>query len=287
MTQSESKPRKNKSAAPKEGGSGLQILGPGLITGASDDDPSGIATYSQGRAKFGYTLGWTLLLTFPLMAVIQEISARIGRTTGKGISANIRGNYPRWTLYPIVLLLFIANTINVGADLGAMGDALALLLHGSKALYVVLFGLVCTAAEVFIHYKRYASILRWLTLVLLMYFGALMSVKIPWTKVALGLVLPKPSSSVAFWTTVVAVFGTTISPYLFFWQASQEVEEIEANAKRKPLVQAPAQGRAAIGRIRIDTYIGMALSNIVGLAIMITTAATLNAHGITNIASSS
>lgn len=272
---------------PEEQASGLRILGPGLITGASDDDPSGIATYSQGGAKFGYALGWTLLLTFPLMAVIQEISARIGRTTGKGISANIRGNYPMAVLYPIVLLLFIANTINVGADLGAMGDALSLLFHGSKTAYVALFGVTCAAAEIFIHYKRYASILRWLTLVLFAYFGALMSVSVPWTKVALGLLLPTPSASVAFWTTVVAVFGTTISPYLFFWQASQEVEEIDGDKEREPLVDAPEQGPAAIRRIRIDTYIGMALSNIVGLAIMITTAATLNAHGITNIESSS
>jgi Mn2+/Fe2+ NRAMP family transporter len=272
---------------PEEEASGLQILGPGLITGASDDDPSGIATYSQGGAKFGYALGWTLLLTFPLMAAIQEISACIGRTTGKGISANIRGNYPMAVLYPIVLLLFIANTINVGADLGAMGDALSLLFHGSKTVYVALFGVTCAAAEIFIHYKRYASILRWMTLVLFAYFGALMSVSVPWTKVALGLLLPTPSASVAFWTTVVAVFGTTISPYLFFWQASQEVEEIDGDKRREPLVDAPEQGPAAIRRIRIDTYIGMALSNIVGLAIMITTAATLNAHGITNIESSS
>jgi NRAMP (natural resistance-associated macrophage protein)-like metal ion transporter len=270
-----------------EGARGLQVLGPGLITGASDDDPSGIATYSQAGAKFGYSLGWTLLLTFPLMVVIQEIAALIGRTTGKGLSSNIRSHYSTRILYPIVFLLFLANAINVGADLGAMGDALALLLHGSKALYIVLFGLICTAAEIFIHYKRYAAILRWLTLVLFAYFGALIFVKVPWVQVVKGLVWPTPSLSVELWTTVVAVFGTTISPYLFFWQASQEVEEIGANAKRKPLTEAPKQARAAIGRIRIDTYIGMALSNIVGLAIMITTAAALHAHGISNIQSSS
>lgn len=277
----------HKLADPEEDVSGLQILGPGLITGASDDDPSGIATYSQGGASFGYALGWTLVLTFPLMSVIQEISARIGRTTGQGISRNIRSHYPAWILYPIVFLLFVANTINVGADLGAMGDALALLIHGSKIAYVVLFGMICAAAEIVVHYQRYASILRWMTLVLFAYFGALAFVHVPWDKVAIGLVLPTPSRSVAFWTTVVAIFGTTISPYLFFWQASQEVEEIGAVAERKPLVNAPEQGRAAIKRIRIDTYIGMALSNIVGLAIMITTAATLHAHGITNIQSSS
>ena len=279
--------RRNDEKEDEESSSGLQVLGPGLITGASDDDPSGIATYSQGGAKFGYALGWTLLLTFPLMAVIQEISARIGRTTGKGIAANIRGNYSAGILYPVVLLLFVANAINVGADLGAMGDALSLLLHGSKIAYVALFGIICAAAEIFIHYKRYASILRWLTLVLFAYFGALLSIKVPWSTVAVDLVLPKPSASVAFWTTVVAIFGTTISPYLFFWQASQEVEEIEDTDERKPLKEAPEQGRAAIKRIRIDTYIGMALSNLVGLAILVTTAATLNAHGITNIESSS
>lgn len=279
--------RRSRASDPEEGHRGLQVLGPGLITGAADDDPSGIATYSQAGAKFGFTAGWTMVLAFPLMAVIQEISARIGRTTGCGLSRNIRSHYSVWILYPIVFLLFVANTINVGADLGAMGDATALLLRGNKALYIALFGLFCAGAEILIHYKRYASILRWLTLVLFAYFGALIFVKVPWLKVAKGLVWPSPSWSVDFWTTVVAVFGTTISPYLFFWQASQEVEEIDANVKRKPLVRAPKQGPVALERIRLDTYIGMAFSDLVGLAIMITTAATLNVHGITNIQSSS
>jgi Mn2+/Fe2+ NRAMP family transporter len=265
----------------------LQVLGPGLITGASDDDPSGIATYSQGGAQFGYALGWTLLLTFPLMCAIQEISALIGRTTGTGIAGNIRKHYSARLLQGIVVLLFIANTINIGADLGAMGDALSLMLKGPKLAYVLAFGVLCASLEIFIPYKRYASILRWLTLALFAYFGTLMTVHIPWGRVGLGLVLPTLSSSVAFWTTVVAVFGTTISPYLFFWQASQEVEELDEVAERKPLISAPKQGRSAMKRIRIDTYIGMALSNLVALAIMITTAATLNIHGITNIESSS
>jgi Mn2+/Fe2+ NRAMP family transporter len=257
----------------------LAILGPGLITGASDDDPSGIATYSQAGAQFGFSITWTLFFTYPLMAVIQEISGRIGRTTGEGIAANIRNHYPNWILQSIVTLLIIANTINIGADLGAMGDAVDLLVGGSKVLYVLSFGALCAALQVFLQYSRYVSVLKWLTFALFAYFGTVVVVKVPWVEAVHGFFIPTFSAGVAFWTTVVAIFGTTISPYLFFWQASQEVEDIDEVPMRKPLVQAPKQGPDAHERITIDTYIGMAFSNLVALAIMATTAATLHVSG--------
>ena len=257
----------------------FRVLGPGLITGASDDNPSGIATYSQAGAQFGFTITWTLLFTYPLMAVIQEISARIGRTTGCGIAANIRQHYPNWVLQGIVALLLIANTINIGADLDAMGDAVTLLIGGPKIVYVVGFGLLCATLEVILPYARLVSVLKWLTLALFAYFGTVLVVAVPWGEAIRGFLVPTFSADVALWTTVVAIFGTTISPYLFFWQASQEVEEIEDVPERKPLIRAPRQGRSANERIGIDTYVGMAFSNLVALAIMITTAATLHANG--------
>src|SRR5664279_4434276 len=265
----------------------LRALGPGLITGAADDDPSGIATYSQAGAQFGFAITWTLLFTYPLMVAIQEISARIGRTTGKGIAANIRHHYPNWILQFIVFLLIIANTINIGADLGAMGDAVSLLIGGPKLLYVVAFGVLCAALQVFVPYSRYVSILRWLTFALFAYFGTVMVVKVPWLQAARGFFIPTLSAKAEFWTVVVAIFGTTISPYLFFWQASQEVEDVKDIAERKPLVEKPQQGPDAIKRIETDTYIGMAFSNLVALAIMFTTAATLHAAGTTDIQTSS
>jgi NRAMP (natural resistance-associated macrophage protein)-like metal ion transporter len=265
----------------------LQLLGPGLITGASDDDPSGIATYSQAGAQFGFSITWTLLFTYPLMSVVQEISARIGRTTGKGIAANIRRHYPDWILQCIVMLLLVANTINIGADLGAMGDAVYLLAGGPKFAYVLAFGVLCALLQVFMQYKGYVAVLKWLTLALFAYFGTVMVVNVPWREAAQGFFIPTFSKDAAFWTTVVAVLGTTISPYLFFWQASQEVEDIGDVPERKPLVKAPRQGPDANVRIGIDTYVGMAFSNLVALAIMVTTAATLHAKGITDIQTSS
>jgi len=265
----------------------VQALGPGLITGAADDDPSGIATYSQAGAQFGFSITWTLLFTYPLMAAIQEISARIGRTTGMGIAANLRHHYPNWILQCIVLLLIVANTINIGADLGAMGDAVSLLVGGPKFLYVVGFGIICATLQVLIPYSRYVSILKWLTFVLFAYFGTVMVVKVPWSEAARGFFIPTLTADASFWTVVVAIFGTTISPYLFFWQASQEVEEVKDIAERKPLIEAPSQGPDAINRIQTDTYIGMAFSNLVALAIMVTTAATLHATGATDIQTSS
>jgi NRAMP (natural resistance-associated macrophage protein)-like metal ion transporter len=265
----------------------FRVLGPGLITGASDDDPSGIATYSQAGAQLGYAITWTMLFSYPLMAVIQEISARIGRTTGKGIAGNIRQHYSSGLLQAIVVLLFVANILNIGADLGAMGDALMLLIGGPRLPYVVAFGVLCGLLQIFMQYSRYVAVLKWLTLALFAYFGTVMVVEIPWGEAARGFLVPTFSFEPAFWTTVVAIMGTTISPYLFFWQASQEAEDTKEEPQRKPLLKAPRQGPDAFERIRLDTYIGMAFSNAVALAIMITTAATLHAAGITDIESSS
>jgi Mn2+/Fe2+ NRAMP family transporter len=261
-------------------------LGPGLITGASDDDPSGIATYSQAGARLGFSISWTMLFSYPLMTAIQQISAQIGRTTGRGIAGNIRLHYPNTLLQGIVALLFIANTVNIGADLGAMADSVRLLLGGPALLYVVMFGGLCAGLQVFTDYNRYVSVLKWLTLSLFAYVATIMMVKIPWAQALHGLFIPTFAPDVAFWTTVVAVLGTTISPYLFFWQAAQEVEEIRAVAERKPLVKKPQQGPDAMERIRTDTYVGMAFSNVIGLAIVTTTAATLHASGITRIETS-
>ena len=264
----------------------LRALGPGLVTGASDDDPSGIATYSQAGAEFGFAVCWTMLFTYPLMAVTQEISGRIGRTTGVGIAGNIRKYYPGWLLQTIVVLLFLANTVNIGADLGAMGDAAALLIGGPHLAYVVLFAGVCATLQIFVEYDRYVSVLKWLTLALFAYFGTVIVVKVPWGEVARGLFIPTFGKDREFWTMIVAVLGTTISPYLFFWQASQEAEDTARHPLRKPLTIRPRQAPAALERIRIDTYLGMAFSNLVALAIIITTAATLHANGSAGIESS-
>jgi len=265
----------------------LQILGPGLITGASDDDPSGIATYSQAGAQFGYDLGWTLLFSWPLMCAIQEISARIGRVTGRGIAGNLKKHYPVSVVYSLVSLLVVANTINLGADLGAMAAALKLLIGGPMLFYVALFGIASVILEAFVRYSRYVSVLKWLTLSLFAYVGAAFVVGLPWSTVARHLMIPHIQWNGAYFTVVVAILGTTISPYLFFWQAEEEVEEVEERDGAEPLEQAPEQAPAEFQRIRWDTYIGMALSNAVALFIVLTTAATLNAHGVTDIQTSS
>ena len=265
----------------------LQILGPGLITGASDDDPSGIATYSQAGAQFGYDMGWTLLFSWPLMCAIQEISARIGRVTGHGVAGNLKRHYPIALLYPIVLLLVAANTINLGADLGAMAAGLGLLVKGPQLLFVALFAALSLVLEVFVRYSRYVSVLKWLTLSLFAYVGVAMVVKVTWGEVAHHLVVPAISFKADYLTVVVAILGTTISPYLFFWQAEEEVDEVRERPDAKPLERAPEQAQAEFRRIRIDTMVGMALSNLVALFIVISTAATLHAHGITNIQTSS
>jgi Mn2+/Fe2+ NRAMP family transporter len=262
------------------------LLGPGLITGASDDDPSGIATYSQAGAMFGFGLLWTMVLTYPLMVAVQEISARIGRTTGKGLAGNIVERFPAALIYTLVGMLFLANIINIGADLGAMGEALVLLIGGPHLVFVVAFGLACTLMQVFLKYTRYVSVLKWLALALLAYVGTLFMVDVPWFQVAKGLVVPTPSTNPDYWQTIVAIFGTTISPYLFFWQASQEVEDIREIPRREPLIDQPRQAPGALERIRLDTVVGMAFSNLVAIAIIVTVAATLHASGKTNIETS-
>ena len=264
-----------------------KVLGPGLVTGASDDDPSGIATYSQAGAQFGFSISWTMLLTYPLMCAIQEISARLGRVTGRGIAGNIRRAYPAWVLAVFVPLIFMANIINIAADLGAMADAVALLVGGPHLLYLAAFALVSIALQVFLQYTRYVSVLKWLTVSLFAYFGTVLAVQVPWGEVARGLLVPTFSSDLAFWTTVVAVLGTTISPYLFFWQASQEVEDQKVSPRRSPLLYRPQQADGAFARIRTDTMVGMGFSNLVALAIIITAAATLHAKGITDVQTSS
>ncbi|MGX7877429.1 NRAMP family divalent metal transporter [Mesorhizobium sp. ORM6] len=265
----------------------LRLLGPGLIAGASDDDPSGIATYSQTGAQFGFAMTWTMVFSYPLMSVVQEISGRIGRTTGRGIAGNMRLYYPNWLLQSVVVLLLLANTINIGADLGAMADALRLIVGGPLHVYVALFGAVSVVLQVFLKYSRYVAVLKWLTLSLFAYFGTALVVHVPWNEVAKGLFIPTFTSDAQFWTAVVAIFGTTISPYLFFWQASQEVEDMGAKPERDPLKGAPEQAEEANERIRLDTYFGMAFSNIVALAIMITAGAILHANGITDIETTS
>jgi NRAMP (natural resistance-associated macrophage protein)-like metal ion transporter len=264
----------------------LSTLGPGLITGASDDDPSGIGTYSQAGVQLGFGIGWTMLFTFPLMAAVQEISARIGRTTGQGIAGNLRQDYPKGLLYPVAALLFVANGVNIGADLSAMGDALKLLIGGSSALYAVLFGSASIIAIVFMRYENYVLVLKWLTLVLFAYVATLFSTKIPWGQALRGLLIPSISWNSAFFTTLVAIFGTTISPYLFFWQASQEVEDQRVDKRARPLVKAPSQAKAEFSRIRADTLAGMAFSNVIALSIILTTAAALHSSGVATIESS-
>ena len=264
----------------------LRTIGPGFITGASDDDPSGIGTYSQAGAQLGFNIGWSMLLAFPLMAAIQEIAARIGRTTGKGLSGNLVHYYPASLLYFIVVLLFAANVINIGADLTAMADALKLLVGGPSPLYVVAFALVSVLAIVFLHYSRYVTVLKWKTLSLFAYVVAMFMAKISWVDAAKGLFIPHIEWNGPFLTTLLAILGTTISPYLFFWQASQEVEEEKLSPTAKPLKWAPWQASKAFQRIRADTLVGMALSNLIGIAIIFTTAATLHKAGVTDISSS-
>lgn len=263
-----------------------QIIGPGLITGASDDDPSGIATYSQAGASFGYGMCWSMVVTYPLMSAVQMISARIGRTTGRGIAGNICRCYPRWLLVTMVTLLVVANTINIGADLGAMADATALVFGGPMHVYLLGFALFCALIEVFAKYKRYVRLLKWLTLALFAYVVTLFMVRVPWSQALREIVLPPISLEPEYVTMIVAVLGTTISPYLFFWQASEEAEEVTEDPDHEPLKCAPADGPEELHRIELDTLVGMGFSNLVALAIMLTTAATLHAGGITEIETS-
>jgi Mn2+/Fe2+ NRAMP family transporter len=257
-----------------------------LITGASDDDPSGIATYSQAGAQFGYGLTWTMLFTYPLMTAVQIISAEMGRTTGCGIAGNLRLHAPSWLLHAIVILLVVANTINIGADLGAMAESTRLITGGPQFLFVLIFALLCALLQVFMRYARYVTMLKWLTLALLAYVVTAFVVHVPWGEALKSFVIPRVQWDKDYLTTVVAVFGTTISPYLFFWQASQEAEDVRETPERKALKKAPEQGPDAIERIELDTIAGMAISNLIALAIIVTAAATLHTHGVTEIRTS-
>jgi NRAMP (natural resistance-associated macrophage protein)-like metal ion transporter len=267
-------------------------LGPGLITGAADDDPSGIATYSQAGSQFGFGLGWTLLLTTPLMIGIQMLSARIGWVTGEGLAANIAKLCPRWLTLVLIGLLVAANTINIAADIGAMGEALHLLAGGPSPLYVLLFGAVSLLGQVYFSYERTVRLLKWLTLALFSYVAVVLSVAVPWRSMFRELMHPwasVPAGTTArdYAAMVVAVLGTTISPYLFFWQAAQEVEDNYRRPDAASLRHHAAYAAEHLARIKADTNFGMLLSNAIALCIVIATAVTLHDHGITTIQTSS
>jgi NRAMP (natural resistance-associated macrophage protein)-like metal ion transporter len=265
----------------------LQWLGPGLVTGAADDDPSGIATYSQAGAQFGYALGWTMFLTTPFMIAIQMVSARIGAVTGQGLAANLGKAMPASLLHALVGLLLIANTLNIAADIAAMGDALRLVIGGPELVYIALFGIGCLTAEILIPYHSYSRYLKTLTLILFAYVATAFTIHIPWHEVLAATFVPHLSWKRDYTLMLVAIFGTTISPYMFFWQASLEAEGRKLRSKAPDAAAAAAlpnhlvQGDAF--RIGIDTTAGMMLSNIIGFFIIVTTATTLHAHGITKI----
>jgi NRAMP (natural resistance-associated macrophage protein)-like metal ion transporter len=261
----------------------LRLLGPGLVTGAADDDPSGIATYSQAGAQFGYGLLWTVFLTTPFMIAIQLVSARIGRVTGKGLAANVMELAPRWLVLALVFLLVAANTFNIAADIAAMGESLSLVIGGLDHEHALIFASVSTLLQVFVPYRRYAPVLKFLTLTLFAYVVTAFTVNIPWSTALLAAIWPKPTINANYFLMVVAVLGTTISPYLFFWQASQEVEEMNQGKVHRPLRQLTRGGDPELHRIRIDTIVGMFFSNAIAFSIILTTAAVLNAHGVTNI----
>jgi len=272
----------------------LRLLGPGLVTGAADDDPSGIATYSQAGAQFGYGLLWTVFLTTPFMIAIQLVSAHIGRVTGKGIVANVKELAPRWVVISLVSLLVLANTFNIAADLAAMGEALSLVIGGLNHEHALIFAAVSVLLQVFVRYRRYAPALKFLTLVLFLYVATAFTVHIPWGEAFARAVWPAAEINRDYLFMVVAVLGTTISPYLFFWQASQEVEEMKQNRsghsghhakEQRPLKELSRGGDSEIKRMALDTSVGMVFSNIIAFFIILTTAAVLNTGGVTNVQS--
>src|ERR1041385_3690454 len=279
------RPETKTAAAPLKPVGLLKSLGPGLVTGAADDDPRGIATYSQVGAQFGYGLAWTMLFSFPLMAVIQSIAARIGCVSGHGIAFNLCRHYSPWLLRAVVLLLLVANIINLGADLGAMGAALGLLIGGPDHLYAVVFAVVCVLLETYMSYARYAAVLKWATLCLFAYVAVVFAAHVPWGTALTGTLVPHLVFDKPHAMAMVAVLGTTISPYLFFWQAGQEVEELRRRHV-KALCITPREAGPELSRIRTDTIVGMGVSNIIALCIIFATAATLNANGVTEIQTS-
>jgi NRAMP (natural resistance-associated macrophage protein)-like metal ion transporter len=261
----------------------FRLLGPGLVTGAADDDPSGIATYSQAGAQFGYGLLWTVFLTLPFMIAIQLVSALIGRVTGKGLAANVMEIAPRWLVLALVALLVAANTFNIAADIAAMAEALSLVIGGLNHEHALIFAAASTLLQVFVPYRRYAPVLKFLTLALFAYVATAFTVDIPWSKALLAAVWPRTEINADYFLMVVAVLGTTISPYLFFWQASQEVEEMHQGKVRRPLRELSKGGDPELYRMKVDTTVGMLLSNTIAFFIILTTASVLNANGVTNI----
>jgi NRAMP (natural resistance-associated macrophage protein)-like metal ion transporter len=251
-------------------------LGPGLITGAADDDPSGIATYSQVGATFGFGLLWTMVVSFPLMAAIQEICGRFGRITGVGIAGSLRKCYKKPIVYSVVFLLCVANIFNLGADVAAMGSAAQLIVGGKASLYAILFGVVSLLLEITVPYRKYVLYLKWLTLVLFAYVATAFVVHVPWAAVLKATIFPSFAWKSEYWMAIVAVFGTTISPYLFFWQSSQEAEDVRVDSGQSALKRKPSQAIAQFRRIAIDTRVGMAISNAVAFFIILTTAVTLH-----------
>ncbi|WP_225008387.1 NRAMP family divalent metal transporter [Novosphingobium percolationis] len=260
----------------------LEVLGPGLVTGAADDDPSGIGTYSQVGAQFGYALPWALLFSYPLMVAIQEICARVGASTGLGIAQNLKEHYPRSLLRAVVVLLLIANVFNLGADLGAMGAAFALIVPGPVLPATIAFGIASIILEVFVSYQRYAAVLKWATLSLFSYFAVVVLAGVDWPAAIHGTIVPHFRFDSDHVMALVAVLGTTISPYLFFWQSAQEVEE-QHRRHVKPLCVSPRTAGPELKRIRTDTLVGMGFSNLTAIVIVIATAATLHKAGITQI----
>ncbi|MBV1697449.1 MAG: divalent metal cation transporter [Hyphomicrobiales bacterium] len=263
----------------------LRLLGPGLLTGAADDDPSGIATYSQSGAQFGYALCWVMLLATPFMVAIQIVSARIGSVTGRGLAANLSKVLPPVALGGLVVLVVAANIFNIVADFAAMAAAVGLLVGGPAPVYALGFGVLCLTAEILISYRTYAKFLKVLTFVLFAYVATAFSIRVPWGQVAAATLIPHISWSRDQILMLVAVLGTTISPYLFFWQASLEVEErrIKQNKKEATLKINNRLAKQRFQPIVIDTWAGMALSNIIGFFIIVATAATLHAHGTSTI----
>ena len=260
----------------------LARVGPGLITGVADDDPSGIATYSQAGAQFGLNMLWTMPLTFPLMAAVQSICGRIGRVTGSGLAYNIRRSFPIWVAISAVTLLLIANTLNIAADVAAMGEVASLSMGGNRHLMTGALVLVSLGLQVFVPYHRYIKVLRWLTLSLLAYAAVLFTVHVPWGEVALRTVWPHLKLDGATATVAMGILGTTISPYLFFWQCSEEIEDMRAK-KAPPLLQDPAAAGKELRRIRWDTWSGMGYSNVTAYCVILTTALTLHAAGTTDV----
>jgi len=265
---------------------GIGRLGPGLITGAADDDPSGIATYSQAGAQFGLNMLWPMLFTYPLMVAVQAISARVGRVTGEGLAFNLRDVFPQWGVVVLVIALFVTNTINIGADIAAMGASAQLLVGSGQMAFTAIFAAVSLLLQVVIPYRRYVKFLKWLTLVLFAYVLIAFTVKIDWGKVGHSIVLPKLYGTSDWLTVIVAVFGTTISPYLFFWQSSEEVEIMEVKDKLPLTEAAPPAARHELHRMGVDTIVGMGVSNLIAFFIILTTAVTLHDRGITNIQTS-